>query len=300
MNKGFSVIEISIGLLLLGILSLAVFKVADLGAKDQSRSNATFQADMIRRNLLTSVQNDDIWAKTVADTVNSSMACLRDVTDCSGRGGAFRLVNPAGSVIYDGNNPAVGFQTDGQPCVGFDSARGNDRCPIRMELKWEPICASGCVKPSQIKVIGKMIYKPASSAKATTINPSSYGFEVVKNFAASVVCPPGQVPHPDDPSRCGALHNVYAGSQIQGCGGMNIGGLRRCYSDPNPPNQYPNTCYSSLVFLGKCITGYNCPTDGYPYAMASGDCNGKRWDPASPGNRCIPASSSALYANACL
>ena len=109
-------------------------------------------------------------------------------------------------------------------------------------------------------------------------------------------CPAGQTAVPDHPGRCANVLNVHAGKQIAGQCGANIPDLDRCYSAPDPDPVAG--CYADYASFGTCIEGYNCPEDSYPGQMYS-RCNGKTFDAANPGPRCVPAASG-LADPACL
>lgn len=160
----------------LGIVSL--FKM--LG-KQQMRSNMAAQSDMMRRNLLTIIQNDEAWQNTVNDTANTSLACLKNHTTCTGAGGPFRVMNSQNVLVYDAlSSPSTGMTVDGQTCSTFDATNGNDQCPLRLDLSWTAVCSGTCMVP-QVQITGTATFKPRSKEREIAYNASNYSFKLIRN-----------------------------------------------------------------------------------------------------------------------
>lgn len=184
-KKGFSLIGILVATCLLGIVLSGTLGVTQISLKQQSQSNITFMADQIRRNLTQHIQNGSAWQNTVNDSANTNLACLQSSTSCTGMGGAFRLRDASNHIVYDPLTPSNGFTAAGSLCTTF-STGGNDACPLRMELSWQPVCSGTCVSP-QVKIIGTITYAPQSPEKKIAFNSSNYGFEVMQRASPSVI-----------------------------------------------------------------------------------------------------------------
>lgn len=218
-NQGFTLVEILVATGLIGIVLIGIMSLTTISQKQQAQSNITFQAGAIRGNLVAHLQNPAAWQKTVADTTNTSLDCLRNGTDCTGITGAFRVRDAANSIVYDPLVATHGFTANGAPCSTF-AAGGNDACPLRMELSWSPICSGTCVSP-QVKVTGTMQYKPSTQARTIAFNSANYSFEKVLDLQTSLDCYTTPLSAPS------------------GCG-PNVG-----YSEPTPP-----PCNAGYTFVG--------------------------------------------------
>lgn len=176
--SGMSLIEVLMGTVILSIIGTAFSHQSASALKQQHQSNTTFNAELIRRMIVTHLNDREAWQKTISDSpYNTNLECLHRRTSCLDKGGSFRLRDRANNIVYDPTNRNAGFSNGMQPCDAFDEANGNDACPLRLELKWTPVCTGSCVSPL-VKVTGTFIYKSKSSKRASSFNPANYGFEV--------------------------------------------------------------------------------------------------------------------------
>jgi len=92
----------------------------------------------------------------------------------------FALYDSAGARIYDpSSDPTAGFDFKGKVCRGFD-LRGNDDCPIRMDLHWLPSCANAvhpgsCFTPEEVVAVS-FTYAPKSPQFKFSFNPANYNY----------------------------------------------------------------------------------------------------------------------------
>lgn len=183
-KKGFSLIGILVAACLLAVVLNGTLSLAQISLKQQTQSNLTFAADQIRRNLIQYVQNSNAWQNTLNDPANTSLACLKASASCTGAGGAFRVRDAQNNIVYDPlTSTAVGFAGSGSPCNTF-SASGNEACPLRMELSWQPVCSGTCVNP-QVKLKGTMTYAPQAPQTKFAFNALNYSFEILQSASAS-------------------------------------------------------------------------------------------------------------------
>ncbi len=190
MSKGFSTLEILVGGTLLAIVMGGLLKFGNLLNKQQLQSSTTFQISQVSRLFVNAVQNGAAWDKTLHDATNGNMACLVNETDCTGQGGMIQVDDVTGTALmgYGGTSPTAGFGSDGQPCNQFAEppAPGNDSCPYRVEVKWEPICppsGTPCVNP-QVKVVGSWKHNAATAKRTIAFNGANYGFSITQGVVA--------------------------------------------------------------------------------------------------------------------
>src|SRR5262245_7036330 len=126
-NFGFGLAE-TVMALGLGTVAIAGFtSLMTMMVKQQSKSNLTFQADNVRRSLVSAINSTKSWTKTVADVRNnkdngphldclgtSNPCTLDEITDLpSGTPVSNKLINKiidvTGNVLLDSTQPNLGF-----------------------------------------------------------------------------------------------------------------------------------------------------------------------------------------------
>jgi prepilin-type N-terminal cleavage/methylation domain-containing protein len=115
------------------------------------------------------------WQRTVADTNNAEMACLRNNTACVAGNYNFALHDANNAVIYDSHLATNGFSISGAACTSY-AAGGNSLCPISYNMYWSPNCAAlgalPCINPP-INITVNLLYSPGPATRAI-INPTVY------------------------------------------------------------------------------------------------------------------------------
>ena len=200
-QKGFSLIQ---GLVAVGIMSLVAMSVAGLFtqmAANQKRNNIIFMLQNKKLNLEQSLRDDRTWQKILAhDNNQGQLQCLRKMQDCMET--AKELPDPPGElipIIVDGSNRVLvdstitgnnigGMTYQGTLCQEFVdrdvyfSENGNDQCPLRLEVRWRPICDketdTSCLNP-QIQITGSYKHSPYQMGKLN-LNFAQYQIEVVR------------------------------------------------------------------------------------------------------------------------
>lgn len=189
--------EVFIAFALIGGILLAVISLMKQSLTAQTRSFTTTSLDVMRKNLISQIEANRAWVKTLADTGNTSFACIRNHSACTQNGNPttatppgiplsaqpFRLRDAKNAIVFDALNPAQGFTPNGALCTGF-STSGNDACPFRYDLTWSAICTDSCVSP-QVKVRGQLVIKFATTARTVVLNPENYSFEFTRGTTLS-------------------------------------------------------------------------------------------------------------------
>lgn len=313
-QAGFSLIELLIGVAATGLAATSILAIMTLGEQGIRTLDRSERRETLQNQLVALINNPSSWQATTFATSNKAVfACVRDRTQCprqwSAPGAAFALF-AAGSpgqpdrLVIDPRVAGAGFNRAGESCSTYSAQKHDPNCATRVELAWRAVC-DGCF-PQQIEV------------RVTIVESREVG--PVQNLATLTLiraldlppCASGFAPHPDNPARCGEIRIVFSGLQTYGRCGHNYGGLDRCWSaTPAWFASSANWCYYSVVEFGRCITGYNCPTDsawwhlrsrcGKPAALTTTEFARLRgWDLDAPGPRCIPASSGAGLSTSCL
>jgi prepilin-type N-terminal cleavage/methylation domain-containing protein len=178
-SAGFSLIEVLIALALIGTVALGVTSLGVYIDKFSGMPKAYLRLINLRSYVISHLKDESALIKTIYDLDNVSMACLRDSTDCAGQGDVFNLLNAAGQMVVK-SSVGQGFSTQGAACSAPDNLMSTE-CPIRVELSWEPVCASilpPCLSPEMIKVKGRFYLKSPSIA----LDVSRYNFDLWLKF----------------------------------------------------------------------------------------------------------------------
>lgn len=174
----------------MGVLSvLAVGSASMYSSLNQQQQRMALQYNFleIKNRIVNYVYNGNSWNYTLNDGSNASMACLLNSTDCSAYADTptpFSLRDAEDNVFVT-TTATAGFSKDGMPCNEF-SVAGNDNCPIRVTLTWEPICFPApalCVDP-QVIVNGTFEYKPSAANRNYAENLNKYNFEIIRGGPA--------------------------------------------------------------------------------------------------------------------
>lgn len=117
---------------------------------------AAFNIDGLRTMALGALTEQHSWNLTIAN--NPDMACAQSsVVSCPalithGEGILINLHGPDGRRLVDKRRFA-GFTTSGVECDDFDE-NGNDRCPLRLEVRWRLECGgSPCRYPNEVVTV---------------------------------------------------------------------------------------------------------------------------------------------------
>ena len=200
--RGFSLIEMLVTVAVSGFLVMATaITVTSVTQWGKSSENSSAAYDMMI-SVSRSFQSPTAWSRTVSDPLNTNMSCLVHHTDCSGKGGAFRVNDDNGVLIYDpsiigasahpaqGGSPAAaatvqsamdgsesnlsGFGKGGL-CTTFNPQHENGACPYRYDVKWTPHCpATGpCINPP-VKISATLVLPRTLSSSSSVLNSNNY------------------------------------------------------------------------------------------------------------------------------
>ncbi len=170
-QKGFTLVEV----LMAGLIMLVAGMSAAGFASLMSRTNSTDQTKIdilsIKAQMAQNLSNERIWLSTVANSAfggmnNRLFRCFRLMPndsnhDCT-QGEELILYSPdTNAVLYDGRTASTqGFSSKGQPCNTFNPTTPDPSCPIKFNLRWQPICPAAvpnCPIP-QVQINADFIY----------------------------------------------------------------------------------------------------------------------------------------------
>jgi hypothetical protein len=204
-QSGQSLIQVLIAVAIMGILMTAMTSMFEISNKRQGQSNLTFQAGMVRSDLVSALNNPVAWKNTTTDSannfasgtmldcLNNGKPCTTDQTTDLSSGGTpvgfsggtplpdgvqiKKVFDSSGAVILDSTLPNAGYTPQGARCSTFNAAAGagDDSCPLRFEVHWWAKCnsiANTCVN-AQAQLQVAAIYNPGKQSYA--FNPANYG-----------------------------------------------------------------------------------------------------------------------------
>jgi|GEM_PF-2779443 len=135
-------------------------------------------AELLRYNMLTSLQNEDSWPNTVNDTNNSSLDCLRNGSNCAAGSYPISVIKDAADLpVIDNTVAGEGFTMSGVRCSTFSTTSPDPTCPFHVEISWTPICGASCNPPPTVRLSIVFSYSTASE-KGQIFNPSKYNMVI--------------------------------------------------------------------------------------------------------------------------
>lgn len=181
-QRGFSVMEMVGFLGFVGVVTYAVISLTNISKRSSISSRVSFSGELLRKKVLALTQDEAAWHATVQ--TNPNLACLRTPVNCAGsgpgKGGTFALRNADGTLFYDPVPPTNGFSLEGEPCLTFNSAIGDNACPLRLTFSWQPICpTTGPCDHPKVRIWGGIDFMPSVSGayKGMPFKKAKYAFD---------------------------------------------------------------------------------------------------------------------------
>lgn len=171
MNRGFTLVEVLVSCLILGIVSVGAGTVFIQMANLQNKTNVKESSLVIRSTLLSLLKNESAVQAMIAN--NPSMACLRNTPSTCGSSstGLIDVYNPDGTMYLRSSAATEGFTKDGSVCSTFGGA---SNCALRYQISWRALCGADCSNP-QVLVVGTF----QAQQTEFPINIANYNFEIV-------------------------------------------------------------------------------------------------------------------------
>lgn len=162
-QSGFTLTEMAVGLGLVAVVMMSLMSVMNIMSKRQSEiENSSWAYDL--RFEVTNALNNKKAFDTYTMAANANLSCITNDTDCSGQGGAIRIMDIAGNpvrLVATPGNPTEGITRRGTVCNTYGTSPD---CPFRYEASWTPICAAGgggCKDP-QVQINTRLLVSPVA------------------------------------------------------------------------------------------------------------------------------------------
>lgn len=144
------------------------------------------QSKQIRERIENLMNNDDAWRATMMASENQAdMACLRRHDPCPHKASVLSLRDNANRLAFDPHTVANGISAEGNLCGSFSEA-GNDGCPFRLDLTWEPNCSAACADPDAVVLRGHLKFRPGSMAAFSSVRIPDQDFSVMRDTHPAV------------------------------------------------------------------------------------------------------------------
>lgn len=186
-HSGFTLVEVMLGVGILGIFVLGIGYLTSLNTKAQMSFQSDEWLEQYRAELMRALQDETAWAQMIADPANTGFDCLRTHSDCTAVSTTPERIlvkDRDGRVISDTSQPTSGFDVRGQPCTTFDGVNGSDQCPYRVGVSWRAFCAINCVNP-EVRVRVDFVHKPGPGTPQKNI--TRYNFKLYRNSSPDTV-----------------------------------------------------------------------------------------------------------------
>lgn len=143
-HSGFSITEILVALGVASVVSLAGAGLMSSSQQKLSRNEAKIVALELLQRTKTALNSPSDWQATL-DANASKLECLRNPSVECPRGAELIEVHNSGNTPLFGANHSLineesGFSSHGKSCASFDAVDGNDNCPLRVEVRFRPLC----------------------------------------------------------------------------------------------------------------------------------------------------------------
>ena len=179
-----------------GIVAITVFTTATFNSTftQGTQSELNYQSLLQIRSEVTQLLTDDLaFSKTVESATNTTLACVRDKSDCRGQRGELMLFDRKGNpypFVAGPGQDSSGFSPNKGPCDTFTAA-GNNKCPFQYKITWEAICTKPgkCSTPS-ISLTAQLNYRPTPATKGTisrAFNPTSFSIQYMRQEEGSTL-----------------------------------------------------------------------------------------------------------------
>lgn len=151
-----------VSLVLVGLVSISGIIISDYANAligQSHRARVLQSVETVRAQALAGIYNDAAW--TTQTAVGNE--CMATGNNCNPNAepSSFTLRDLKGEAIVS-NVESTGFNLRGRHCVEF-SSNGNDSCPFRLAMTWQPIRCNGTTK-CLVEVVGQFIFTGTDSA----------------------------------------------------------------------------------------------------------------------------------------
>lgn len=159
-KNGFTLIEMLTSIAIFGVSLAAVAAFSTISSSLRQKNSVRLVVTQTKSQILTNLSNGATWRRHISTAgqtqpggsiLNPDLACLRDGTACVESTYDLTVVDQAGNIILNANNPNQGFTKSGETCLTYQPNGANPACPWRLEVKWSPVCPLAsdgpCVRP---------------------------------------------------------------------------------------------------------------------------------------------------------
>ncbi len=166
-----------------GIILLTLASLLSVTDRTKIKMERLDWLQQLRIEMFRTLSTRRAWENTLAHPANTSFACIRNRTSCSGQGSDILLVTTQGQPFDRSANPATpanGLDQKGNPCSTFNST-GSPDCPFRYALRWDALCESPSCEQYQVKLTARLLYAPGNAASLAALNVRQYDFTIFKD-----------------------------------------------------------------------------------------------------------------------
>ncbi len=187
-QHAFGLLEVIISAALMGLVGAGVAKLWDQFGKSTTTASASRTALQLRANIQQLVNSPSAWSRTIAAHADGTLKCLAEAPkgDCTGQTGPISLYNGANQIEID-TKAGAGFTLGGAPCSDYSDS-GNNSCPFRVDLEWEPLCSQPvgqpCTSP-QVRVTGAIKFRNKTENRSLAFNEGNYAINIIRGHGGS-------------------------------------------------------------------------------------------------------------------
>lgn len=150
-ERGLTLIEVMIFMAATVLCFFGFLAAFAYVRETQIREANKFTTETLKANVMALMSDDVAWANTLNAVQNAAtLGCVKAGTCASG--GAFALLDGAGSLFYDSTAAQDGFTSEMNHC-DYTSGKPDINCPFMLGLSWTK------VSPNLIEVQVRLLYQ---------------------------------------------------------------------------------------------------------------------------------------------
>lgn len=190
-TSGFSLLEVIFALAVVGVLSLGIFQLSELGNNDRRLVSLAERALNARNHIENSLKSQLSWRRTVS--FNESLKCFNAggciINSSSGSDGYYDFtligydIDRVKALSYDNLNNTTRISMAAAECPEAE-ANPSRNCPLKYVGKWKPICKIyPCLaKDAQVEMVFNLVHDFQSQLP---MNVDRYALRYIKDFQDS-------------------------------------------------------------------------------------------------------------------
>lgn len=203
-NKGFSTSEMIISSAIIAMSGLAISGFGQTANQYSRKIAMKAGISDVRSEIILASMSPKAWGLTVSNAgtipagkdvaMNPELTCLKvgSTTPCDEGSYPLSLLDSAGNILVDAQDPTQGFTMHGKQCNSFNiNSTQSDECVFRYELSWQAVCPpalTSCLNP-QVRLQANLLAK-TQMLNLMNVQSRSLAVDLYIGKAEAIAAPP--------------------------------------------------------------------------------------------------------------